>query len=90
MAVRSQFVKAVQHLNPKFYKSKKVLIVDDCDPVRASIKGMLQKIGFEHIAQAPDANTAIANCTEILYDFILSDFNLGEGKDGYSIVTGKQ
>jgi len=72
-------------LNPKFYKSKKVLIVDDCDPVRASIKGMLQKIGFEHIAQAPDANAAIANCTEILYDFILSDFNLGEGKDGYQL-----
>jgi len=72
-------------LNPKFYKSKKVLIVDDCDPVRASIKGMLQKIGFDHIAQAPDANTAIANCTEILYDFILSDFNLGEGKDGYQL-----
>jgi DNA-binding NarL/FixJ family response regulator len=59
--------------------------VDDCDPVRASIKGMLQKIGFEHIAQAPDANTAIANCTEIQYDFILSDFNLGEGKDGYQL-----
>ena len=81
----SQFVKAVQHLSPKFFKSKKVLITDDCDPVRASIKGMLQKIGFEHIAQAPDANTAIANCTEVQYDFILSDFNLGEGKDGYQL-----
>ncbi len=75
----------MQHLNPKFYKSKKVLVVDDCDPVRASIKGMLLKIGFEHIAQAPDANAAIANCTEIQYDFILSDFNLGEGKDGYQL-----
>ncbi len=75
----------MQHLNPKFYKAKKVLIVDDCDPVRASIKGMLQKIGFEHISQAPDANAAIANCTEIQYDFILSDFNLGEGKDGYQL-----
>lgn len=72
-------------MNPKFYKAKKVLVVDDCDPVRASIKGMLQKIGFEHIAQAPDANAAIANCTEIQYDFILSDFNLGEGKDGYQL-----
>lgn len=72
-------------MNPKFYKSKKVLIVDDCDPVRASIKGMLQKIGFDHIAQAADANAAIANCTEIQYDFILSDFNLGEGKDGYQL-----
>ena len=30
----------------------KVLIVDDCDPVRASIKGMLQKIGFEILEDA--------------------------------------
>jgi len=72
-------------LSPKFFKAKKVLVVDDCDPVRASIKAMLQKIGFEHIAAAADANTAIANCTEVQYDFILSDFNLGEGKDGYQL-----
>jgi len=72
-------------LTPKFYKHKKVLVVDDCDPVRASIKSMLQKIGFDHIATVSDANAAIANCTEIEYDFILSDFSLGEGKDGYQL-----
>ncbi|HAT42572.1 MAG TPA: hypothetical protein DCS87_12745 [Rheinheimera sp.] len=72
-------------MNPKFYRTKKVLVVDDCDPVRASIKGMLQKIGFEHISSATDANAAIANCTETQYDFILSDFNLGDGKDGYQL-----
>lgn len=72
-------------LSTKFYKNKKVLVVDDCDPVRASIKSMLQKIGFDHIATVSDANAAIANCTEIQYDFILSDFNLGEGKDGYQL-----
>lgn len=72
-------------MNPKFYRTKKVLVVDDCDPVRASIKGMLQKIGFEHIAAVTDANAAIANCTEVQYDFILSDFNLGDGKDGYQL-----
>jgi DNA-binding NarL/FixJ family response regulator len=72
-------------LTPKFYKHKKVLVVDDCDPVRASIKSMLQKIGFDHIATVSDANAAIANCTEVEYDFILSDFSLGEGKDGYQL-----
>lgn len=81
----SSVVKAVMTLSTKFYKNKKVLVVDDCDPVRASIKSMLQKIGFDHIATVSDANAAIANCTEIQYDFILSDFNLGEGKDGYQL-----
>lgn len=69
----------------KFDKNKKVLVVDDCDPVRASIKSMLQKIGFDHIATVTDANAAIVNCTEVQYDFILTDFNLGEGKDGYQL-----
>lgn len=81
----SSDVKAVMTVSAKFYKNKKVLVVDDCDPVRASIKSMLQKIGFDHIATVTDANAAIANCTEVQYDFILSDFNLGEGKDGYQL-----
>lgn len=72
-------------MSPKFFKSKRVLIVDDCDPVRASIKSMLLKIGFEHITSVMDANTAVASCTEVAYDFILSDYNLGEGKDGYQL-----
>ena len=42
-----------------FYKSKKLLLIEDCEPVRASIKGMLQQIGFEDITTVSDAVQAM-------------------------------
>lgn len=72
-------------MEPSFYRCKQILIIDDCAPVRTSIKAMAQQIGFESIQLARDANEAIAKCAETPFDFILSDFNLGEGKDGYQL-----
>ncbi|GAA0555544.1 response regulator [Rheinheimera aquimaris] len=72
-------------MDASFYRCKQILIIDDCAPVRTSIKAMAQQIGFESIHLARDANEAIAKCHEIPFDFILSDFNLGEGKDGYQL-----
>ena len=46
---------------------------------------MAQQIGFESIHLARDANEAIAKAHELPFDFILCDFNLGEGKDGYQL-----
>jgi len=64
-----------------FYKSKKVLLVEDCEPVRASIKGMLQQIGFEDITTVNDAVQAMPLAAKDNFDFILADFDLGTGKD---------
>jgi DNA-binding NarL/FixJ family response regulator len=72
-------------MDASFYRCKQLLILDDCAPVRAAIKSMAQQIGFESIHLARTANEAIAKCSEIPIDFILSDFNLGEGKDGYQV-----
>ncbi|MDX1392605.1 MAG: response regulator, partial [Rheinheimera sp.] len=79
------FNHAVKPMDASFYRCKQLLIIDDCAPVRNAIKAMAQQIGFESIHLARDANEAIAKCVEIPFDFILSDFNLGEGKDGYQI-----
>ena len=64
-----------------FYKSKKVLLIEDCEPVRASIKGMLQQIGFDDITAVADATQAMALSDKHSFDFILADFDLGTGKD---------
>lgn len=72
-------------MDASFYRCKQILIIDDCAPVRTSIKAMAQQIGFESIHLARDAAEAIAKCHEIPFDFILSDFNLGDGKDGYQL-----
>ena len=72
-------------MDASFFRCKQILIIDDCAPVRASIKAMAQQIGFESIHLARDANEAIAKAHELPFDFILCDFNLGEGKDGYQL-----
>ncbi len=72
-------------MDASFFRCKQILIIDDCAPVRASIKAMAQQIGFESIHLARDANEAIAKCHELPFDFILCDFNLGDGKDGYQV-----
>ncbi|WP_372625379.1 response regulator [Arsukibacterium sp.] len=72
-------------MDASFFRCKQVLVVEDSAPVRASVKAMLQTIGFESIHLSRDANDAISRCQNIPFDFILCDFNLGEGKDGYQL-----
>ncbi|WP_166840995.1 tetratricopeptide repeat-containing response regulator [Rheinheimera pleomorphica] len=72
-------------MDASFFSCKQILIIDDCAPVRTSIKAMAQQIGFQSIHLARDAAEAIGKCQQIPFDFILSDFNLGEGKDGYQL-----
>ncbi|MDX3774411.1 response regulator [Chromatiaceae bacterium AAb-1] len=68
-----------------FYKSKKILLIEDYEPVRASIKGMLQQIGFENITSVADAAQAMAQAARKPFDFILADFELGDGKDALQL-----
>ncbi|NRQ42177.1 response regulator [Rheinheimera sp. YQF-2] len=72
-------------MDASFFRCKQLLIIDDCSPVRASIKSMTQQLGFDAIHLARDANEAITKCYEIPFDFILCDINLGDGKDGYQL-----
>ena len=72
-------------LRSSFYAKKKVMIVDDCEPIRSAVKGMLQKIGFVHITSAANGNQALQIATDTRFDFVLADFNLGDGKDGYQL-----
>ena len=68
-------------LQSRFYKSKKLLLVEDCEPVRASIKGMLQQIGFTEITAVADASAGLMQAEQQQFDFIVADFQLGDGKD---------
>tara|TARA_R110002126_G_scaffold16527_16_gene66028 strand:+ start:12110 stop:13726 length:1617 start_codon:yes stop_codon:yes gene_type:complete len=74
-------------LQSRFYKSKKLLLVEDCEPVRASIKGMLQQIGFEQITAVADAGAALQHAQKQQFDFIVADFQLGDGKDARQLFA---
>lgn len=68
-----------------FYKNKTVLVVDDSDLIRSYFNSMLLLIGFDAITLARDAEMALALCRNNSYDFILCDFHLGSGRDGYQL-----
>ena len=68
-----------------FYKSKSVLVVDDSDQIRSYFKSMLSLIGFDDVILARDADMALSYARRTQFDFILSDFHLGSGRDGYQL-----
>ena len=72
-------------LPSNFFSTQSVLVVDDIDTIRSAIKGMLQMLGCKSIAVASNGERAVELCETTKFDFILCDFNLGRGKDGYQL-----
>ncbi|PKG38155.1 tetratricopeptide repeat-containing response regulator [Psychromonas sp. Urea-02u-13] len=72
-------------LPSNFFSSQSVLVVDDIDTIRSAVKGMLQMLGCKSIAIASNGERALELCQVTEFDFILCDFNLGKGKDGYQL-----
>ncbi|NQD38202.1 response regulator [Permianibacter sp. IMCC34836] len=68
------------------YADKTFLIVDDFAEFRRSLRGMVQQLGAEDIDMAGTGEEAIALCVNRRYDIVLSDYNLGDGKDGQQIL----
>jgi DNA-binding response OmpR family regulator len=69
-----------------FYKDKTVLVVDDSDQIRSYVKSMLLLIGFDDAVLARDADMALSYCRRMSFDFILCDFHLGQGRNGYQLL----
>lgn len=72
-------------LPANFFSTQSVLVVDDIDTIRSAVKGMLQMLGCQDIAICTNGERALELCETKQYDFILCDFNLGKGKDGYQL-----
>ena len=68
------------------YRHQKMLIIDDFAEFRISLKGMVQQLGVLEIDMAASGEIALEKCQMVRYDIILSDYNLGEGKDGQQVL----
>ena len=68
------------------YAKQSILIIDDFPEFRMSMKGLMQQLGANDIDVAPDGESAIKMCSTKGYDIVLSDYNLGEGKDGQQVL----
>jgi len=67
-------------------KDKKVLIIDDFAEMRSSLRNMLTPFDVTDISMAKNGDEAIELITQNIFDIILCDYNLGEGKDGQQIL----
>lgn len=72
-----------------FLADKRVLVVDDSSLILSAIKLMLLKKGAQssNIILAKDAKTTINACQTRAFDFILFDYNLGQGADGLQLLA---
>lgn len=68
------------------YAQKSVLIVEDFAEFARALKSMMMTMGANHIDLVYNGEDAIQACKEKKYDIILSDYNLGDSKDGQQIL----
>jgi|FLOH01.1.fsa_nt_gi tetratricopeptide (TPR) repeat protein len=67
-------------------KEKRILVVDDLVEARSALKKMITILGATQIDTATDGREAMDFIMEREYDIVLSDYNLGKGKDGQQIL----
>ncbi|TYL47922.1 response regulator [Marinomonas sp. IMCC 4694] len=68
------------------FSKKKALLIEDMAEARIMQKKMLSDFGFESIHIAMKAESAIELMKSHSFDLILSDYNLGNGKDGQQLL----
>ncbi len=68
------------------YPGKHVLVVDDHPGMRASIRATLGNFGVVRTDLANNAQEATRRVRQEPYDIIISDYHLGEGRDGQQLL----
>lgn len=68
------------------FSKKKALLIEDMAEARIMQRKMLTDFGFTSIDIAMKAETAIELLRNKSFDVILSDYNLGNGKDGQQLL----
>lgn len=69
-------------------QAKSVLVVDDSHIIQQTTKAVLQKCGFPaaNLYSASNATDALQACRSTIFDILLLDFNLGNGRSGLQLL----
>ncbi|WP_371867963.1 tetratricopeptide repeat protein [Pseudoduganella rivuli] len=68
------------------WTEKRYLIVDDFVGIRQLLRETLRNLGAKHFDQAASGGEAMTMLSKTLYDVVLCDFNLGDGKNGQQVL----
>jgi len=66
-------------------KNIKILVVDDFSTMRRIVKNLLTELGFSHISEADDGNTALPMLKSGDFKFVVTDWNM-PGMQGIDLV----
>lgn len=68
------------------YTDKRVLVIDDHPGMRSSIRATLGNFGVTKTDMAANALDATRRIKQCEYDIIVSDYHLGDGRDGQQLL----
>jgi len=68
------------------YKTKRALVIDDYPSMRSAFKMALASFGMTKVDVAATGSEAVMRVKSTSYDIIISDYNLGEGRDGQQVL----
>jgi len=68
------------------YSALRALVVDDYPGIRSALRLTLSNFGVTKVQLVANAAEAIFQVKQKKYDFILCDFNLGDGRDGQQLL----
>lgn len=68
------------------YSQLQVLIVDDFNSFRMTLSKIIHEMGFREVDSVGSGEEALSYYNKKHYDLILSDYNLGQGKNGQQFL----
>ena len=68
------------------YAALRALVVDDYPGIRSALRLTLSNFGVTKVQLVSNAAEAIYQVKQSQFDFILCDFNLGDGRDGQQLL----
>lgn len=68
------------------YKNKTALVIDDFPSMRSAFRTALAAFGLTKVDMAATASEAMIRVKNTSYDIVISDYNLGEGRDGQQVL----
>lgn len=66
-------------------KNLKILIVDDCQSMRSTVRAILKDIGYQYISESADGVQALAKLKQEKFDLLITDWNM-PNLDGLSLI----
>lgn len=73
-----------------FYRNKKFLLIDNNLQSVSLTRSVISSFGVKHIDGCNSGEKAIRKMTEVDYDVIISEYDLGEGKNGQQVLEEAQ